>query len=96
MGKCLEHCGFILLRSEAFRPWNVAVYVSPALLAERLDQAKVRTMETVLLPPGKFPSPGETESDGKGPKMDNYYLEIGLSFFEIKDFFLSDGDNCDL
>ena len=40
------------------------------LIAERLDQAEVRAMETVLLSPtGKFPSPGGTESDGKGVKM---------------------------
>ena len=38
------------------------------LISERLDQAMVRATETVL-PPGKFPSPGETQSGRKGAKM---------------------------
>ena len=46
-------------------------------------------------PPGKFPSPGGTQSGRKGPKWDNCYLKNGLNFFEIKDF-LTDGDSCDL
>ena len=66
------------------------------LIAGRLDRAMVRATETVLPPPpGKFPSPGGTQSGRKGPKWDNCYLKNGLNFFEIKDF-LTDGDSCDL
>ena len=40
------------------------------LIAERLDKAEVRAMETLLLSPtGKFSSPGGKESGGKGAKM---------------------------
>ena len=52
------------------------------LIAERLDQAEVRAMETVLLPPPVNSQVlwGQRVTE-RGSKWDNCYLKIGQNFF---------------
>ena len=67
-----------------------------ALIAERLDKAEVRAMETVLLPPPVNSQVlGGKRVTERGPKWDNCYLKIGLNFWKLKSF-LSDSDSCNL
>ena len=59
------------------------------LISERLDQAKVRAMETVLPPPPVNSQVlGGHKVTERGPKWDNCYLKIGLNFFQITDLFI--------